>query len=101
MTKLVIAITRGLIRDSHTRRMVMFVLILLALVMLFAGATFLNNALLEQPKLLLCYWVVCAWLTVTASLLAIFDLLALRALAARERRKLRTEIFDEKSGRDV
>lgn len=95
MLKLAVAITRGLIRDSHTRRTVMFGLILAALVMLFAGATFLGNSLLEQPKLLLGYWAVCAWLTIAAALLAVFDMLALRAAAAREKRRLRAEILGE------
>ncbi len=75
----------------------MFIMLLVALVMLFVGSTFLNTMLLEKPVLLLGYWAVCAWLTFCALLLALYDMLVLRVAASRERRKLREEIL----GREI
>ena len=90
---LIIAITRGLVRSRQTRRMAMFVVMLAALLMLFAGATFLSGTLMEHPFVFICYWAVCGWLTMTAVLLALFDLLALRADAAREKRRLKAQML--------
>ena len=98
---LVIAITRGVIRSQQMRRSAMFVMLVIALILLFLGATFLNETLLERPALFLCYWAACAWLTLTAVLLALFDLLAVRAAAARERRRVKAEIFGARPGDDV
>lgn len=100
MTKLVIAITRGIVRDVHARRRAMFAITVAALVMLFVGAMFSSAAYVEHPVAMLCYWGVCAWLTLSAALLAVFDLLLVRAHAAREKRKLRAEIFGEKDEDD-
>ncbi|MEA3189100.1 MAG: hypothetical protein QOD99_2930 [Chthoniobacter sp.] len=90
---LAVAITRGLIRSQHTRRSVMFIVVLAALLMLFCGATFLSGLLEERRFAFVCYWAVCAWLTLAAILLAIFDLVAVRAAASRQRRELKKEIF--------
>ncbi len=85
---------RGLVRDQHTRRMTMFVVVLVALVLLFLGSTFLAPVL--DPKLrpgwFIFYWAVCAWVTVTAVLLAVFDLLLVRAAGQKERRSLAERI---------
>jgi hypothetical protein len=91
--KLVILITKGLIRDQHTRRMAMFVIVLAALAMLFAGATFLSDWLRAAPWWFLIYWAACAWLTFCAVLMALFDLLLVRARARRVRKELQHEIF--------
>jgi protein-S-isoprenylcysteine O-methyltransferase Ste14 len=73
--------TRGILRDEQTRRKVMFGTIFMAVVMLFCGATFLAPVLDPRIRLgwFVVYWLVCAWITVTAVLLAIFDLLLARA----------------------
>ncbi|GEM_PF-1422394 len=99
--RLVIAITRGLIRSQRTRRMTMFVMVMIALVLLFCGATFLSGLLAEHPFAFVIYWAVCAWLTLCAVLLAIFDMLAVRAMALRERRRLKEEIFRARDKNDV
>lgn len=91
--KLVIQITKGLIRDQHTRRMSIFIVLLVALIMLFLGGTFLSACLLARPLLFIGYWVVCAWLTFCATLLALYDMIVLRVAASRERRRLREEIL--------
>ncbi len=82
--------TRGLVRHQAARRKLMFWTVILAVVMLFCGATFLSPML--DPKLrpgwFVFYWLACAWVTVTAVLLAIFDLLLARIQARDERRAL-------------
>lgn len=75
----------------------MFLLLLVALIMLFLGSTFLNGSLMERPVLLLGFWALCAWLTFCALLLALYDMVMLRVAAARQRRRLREEIL----GKDV
>jgi len=60
---------------------------------LFVGATFLAGMLREAPVWFLLYWAVCAWLTVCSLLLALLDLLVVRAQARRARRELHHEIF--------
>ena len=46
---------RGLVRDQHTRRMTMFVIVILALVMLFLGSTVLAPALDAKAEGTLAY----------------------------------------------
>ena len=72
----------------------MFVIVIAALVLLFAGVTFLSGWLLENPMIFLIYWAVCAWLTLTTILLALYDLLATRADAQRESRNLVKEALE-------
>jgi hypothetical protein len=91
--KFILLITKGILHDQHTRRMTMFVILISALVLLFAGWTFLNGILIANPVWFIGYWAVCAWLTFSAFLLAIYDLIAIRIKAQRERRALREEIF--------
>ena len=88
-------ITRGLIFDRHTRRLVMFYTVLAALLMAFAGDVFLADWLREKLQRFAIYWMVCAWLTVLAALLAIYDLLLLRIEARALRRRMRKEILPE------
>ncbi len=75
----------------------MFFVMLSALVMLFFGATFLDGWLREHPVLFLFYWLACAWATLTAVLLALYDLLVIRAEVRRERRRLAAEILAKNS----
>lgn len=71
----------------------MFIVLLVSLVMLFLGGTFLNAPLLARPLLFIGYWAVCAWLTLCALLLALYDMIMLRVAASRERRRLKEEIL--------
>ncbi len=84
---------RGLLRDQTMRRKAMFWTVIVAVVMLFLGATFLAPWL--NPKVhagwFMLYWAACAWLTVTVVLLAIFDLLMVRVQARDEKRRLGRE----------
>jgi hypothetical protein len=88
---------RGLIRDQTTRRWAMFVALLVAMVMLFLGSTFLQGILSphEHPGWFVLFWLGCAWLTLTALLLALFDLLMTRARSRGAKRELR-EMFEQK-----
>ena len=88
---------RGLVRDQHTRRMTMFVVVLVAVVMLFLGSTFIAPVLDPhvRPGWFIFYWLVCAWLTATAVLLAMFDLLLVRAQGRAAKRSLAEKLDDE------
>jgi len=89
----VIQVTRGLVRDRNSRRNVMFALIIGAIAFAFAGSTFLREPLnpQEHPVGFLLFWIVCAWLTLAALLLAILDLLMVKLEARRAERGLREE----------
>ncbi len=86
--------TRGILRDRQTRRQVMFWTVIVAVVLLFLGATFLAPILdpRVRPGWFILYWLACAWITVTAVLLALFDLLQVRVQGRAERRRLAEEI---------
>ena len=93
----VIHATRGVIRDHNTRRNAMFILLVLALVLLFSGSTFLQGALNyhEHPIWFILFWLTCGWLTLTAMLLAMFDMLIVRLEARRAERRLRERLKAE------
>lgn len=93
MLKLILQISKGLIRDPATRRTVMFYAVLAALVMLFVGATLLWGLLVSNKWLFVFYWFACAWITILAAGLAMFDLLLVRAEARRARKRLEAEIM--------
>ncbi len=91
--KFIIQISKGLIRDQRARRMVMFYSILIALVMIFVGSvTFSKAWALEHPILFMGFWGACAWITLLAVLLALYDMLKVRGEAQRERRRLEREL---------
>jgi hypothetical protein len=93
----VVHATRGIIRDHNTRRKAMFILLVAALVLLFSGSTFLQGPLnhLEHPLWFILFWLTCAWLTLTAMLLAILDMLIVRLEARRAERALRQRLKSE------
>ena len=89
----VIQTTGGLVRDRNSRRNAMFALIIGAISFAFAGSTFLREPLNphEHPVGFLLFWIVCAWLTLAALLLAILDLLMVKLEARRGERGSREE----------
>jgi protein-S-isoprenylcysteine O-methyltransferase Ste14 len=95
--------TRGLLRDQNTRRMTMFAAVIVALVMLFCGSTFLAPMLdpLLRPGWFIFYWFACAWITVLAALLAVFDLLLVRAQARAAKRALEQKISPPPEANDA
>ncbi len=82
---------RGIIRDQKTRRRVMLILIVAALLMLVSGSTFLRGVIdpHEYTGRFMLFWLACAWLAVSALLLAVFDVLMVRAEARAAARLLR------------
>ena len=94
---------RGLLRDQTMRRKTMFWTVIVALVMLFCGATFLAPVLdpKTRPGWFIFYWLACAWVTVTVVLLAIFDLLLVRVQARDEKRVLARKIEETRQSEDA
>jgi hypothetical protein len=89
--KFIIQVSKGLIRSHQTRRHLMFYSVLLALVMVFAGSTFLGPDRHEHPLIFLGYWGVCSWITLLTVLLALYDMVKVRAEAQRAQRLLQQE----------
>ena len=94
---------RGLVRDQTMRRKAMFWTVLVAVGMLFLGATFLAPVLNspENRAWFVLYWLACAWVTITVFLLAIFDLLMVRAEARATRRELAKKLTKANSPNDA
>jgi hypothetical protein len=88
---------RGLIRDQTSRRWTMFVTLVMAMLMLFAGSTFLEPLLAprEHPAWFILFWLGCAWFTLTALGLALFDLLIVRARSRTAKSDLRETLEQE------
>jgi protein-S-isoprenylcysteine O-methyltransferase Ste14 len=91
--------TRGVIRNQTTRRKTMFTVLVIALVLLFCGSTFLASMLnpQEHPVRFILFWFICAWLTLTAILLAVFDLLTVRLEARNAQRSLQGKFSQTKT----
>jgi hypothetical protein len=98
-TSFIVHATRGVIRDQQTRRKAMVLLLVIALALLLLGATALAPLLNPREHLIgtLVFWLACIWLTLTALLLALFDLLVVRLQARRARRGLREKLRSGKS----
>src|SRR5260370_17740934 len=81
----VVHATRGVIRNQTTRRKTMFTVLVIALVLLFSGSTFLASMLnpQEHPIRFILFWFICAWLTLTAISLAVFDFLMGKLVAPK------------------
>jgi cytochrome bd-type quinol oxidase subunit 2 len=86
--------TRGLIRDRAMRRKVIAILLTVAVVMVLAGSTFFRVPLNPREHFgwFALFWLACAWFTITSLLLAVFDLLLLRAEGRAARRALRERV---------
>ena len=91
----VVRYTRGLILDQHLRRLTMFYVIIAAMLMAFGGEVFLGGWLRQNPWRFLGYYLTCAWLTIAAALLAIYDLLMIRLQHRFIRRRLRTDLLGD------
>ena len=94
MVPFTIHATRGLLRDQRARRKIMAMSLLLAVVFPVAGLTLLRPWLdpHEHPLRFILYWLACAWETVLVLLLALLDLLLVRAQARAARKALREQI---------
>lgn len=89
--------TRGIVRDRRTRRSAMFGVVLLALMMMVGGSTFLATLLdpREHPARFIVFWIACAWVTISALLLAVFDALMVRRDGRVLRENLRRQFSDD------
>jgi hypothetical protein len=85
--------TRGVLRDPGSRRKTMAISIVVALILVVTGLTVLRAPLdpHQHPVRFIIFWFACAWITVTALLLALLDILLVRAEARRASQKLREE----------
>ena len=74
--------------------------LLVALLILFVGSTMLASILRSAHPAVwfILFWFFCAWLTLTAVLLALFDLLLVRAQARRAKRLLSESIAASQAG---
>ena len=88
--------TRGLLRDPKLRRIMMAITVAIAVVMLATGLTVLRSWLdpHEHPWRFIFFWFACAWQTLLAILLALFDLLLVRAEARAARKAVREHAAD-------
>jgi hypothetical protein len=96
-----IQVTRGLLRDERSRRKTMGISLIIAVVMVAAGLTVLRSWLNphEHPWRFIFFWFACAWETLLVLLLALLDLLLLRA-QARSARKAFQEEVSKRTGPD-
>lgn len=101
MFKTILLLTKGIIRDQVLRRKLMFWIMLTALGMLFGGSVWLTDQWARQnPWLAIGFWAVCAWLTITAMLLALMDILLLRAMHRAARRAIEKELAENHAKRE-
>ena len=93
MVPFTIQVTRGLLRDERSRRKTMGISLLIALIMLVTGLTVLRPWLNphEHPWRFIFFWFACAWETLLVLLLALLDLLLIRAQARAARKAFREE----------
>jgi hypothetical protein len=91
MVPFTIHATRGLLRDQSTRRKTMTITLLAAIIMLVAGLTVLRPWLNphEHPWRFILFWFACAWDTLLVLLLALLDMLVIRANARAAQRQFR------------
>ena len=96
MFRLVILLSKGILRVQRTRRLAMLWLVGSAVVMLFLGSLLLSDTWARaHPWLYFFYWVACGWLTLTGVLLALLDILLLRAAARAMRRQLERQFVEK------
>jgi len=79
----------------------MFYTALAAMLMVFTGAVLIDPTLRSHPLLFLGYWGACAWLTLATALLAVFDLLVVRAAARAARRELERRLTSQDDDPDA
>ena len=94
MVSFTAAATRGLIREPRVRRKMMIGAILIAATLALCGVTLLADFLSprERPLWFIGYWLGCAWMTLLAILLSVFDLLMARAQARALDKILRDQL---------
>ena len=86
-------VSKGLVRDQGMRRNAMMWLVMSAVVILFIGAVFIDAYLRQHPLIFAIYWLACAWLTMSAVLLALFDILLQYAKGRAFRQAMTKELL--------
>jgi hypothetical protein len=99
---MILLLTKGLIRDQVARRKLMFWIMLACVVMVAAGWLFFSDELWmrQHPWTAIGFWAVCGWLLLTAMLLALLDILAVRAMHRAARRALEKRLLEEESNKE-
>lgn len=93
MFRAILLLTKGLLRDTRLRRNVMLWIMAAALVMLFLGSWLMPDDWARKHfAIFFLYWAACGWLTLTGVLLAVFDMLVIRAAAKAMRRRIEEDI---------
>ena len=97
MVPFTIQATQGLLRDQRTRRAIMAICLVVVLVIVVCGLTLFRSWLdpHEHPVRFILYWLACGWQTILVLLLALLDLLLVRAQARAARKALREEVKQE------
>jgi hypothetical protein len=89
----ILQLTRAIIGDSRSRRSMMFYSSLGSVVMVFVGAVVIDGTLRQHLIAFVLWWAACAWLMLASLLLAVFDILLIRAAGRRARRDLARTIL--------
>jgi hypothetical protein len=94
MAPFTIHAAKGLLRDPKMRRVMMSISIVLSAILLVIGLTGFRSWLdpHEHTWRFVLFWLVCAWQTLLAILLALFDLLLTRSQDRAARKALREEL---------
>ena len=93
MFRTILLLSKGVLRDTRLRRNVMLWVMGTALVMLFLGSWLMSDDWARKHfALFFLYWAACGWLTLTGVLLAVFDMLMIRAAGKAMRRRIETDI---------
>jgi uncharacterized membrane protein YedE/YeeE len=102
MVPFTIHATLGLLRDQGSRRKMMMIFLIIALALVLAGFTVLSPWLEphEHPWRFILYWLVCGWQTLLILLLALLDILVVRA-QARATRKAFREQYSKEAGSET
>ena len=101
MVPFTVQLTRGLLRDERSRRKTMGLSLVIAVTMMVAGLTVLQPWLNwhEHPWRFIFFWFACAWEIILVLLLALLDILLVRAKAREAQKVLRKE-FSERGTPD-
>ena len=95
MFRIIILLSKAIVRDQRLRRQCMLWLVGVAVVMIFLGSLLSESWARAHVGLFAVYWVVCGWLTLTGVLLALLDILVIRAAGRATRRLLERQFAEE------
>ena len=93
MFRVILLLSKSVLRDTRLRRNVMLWVMAVAMGMLFLGSWLMSDEWARKHvALYFAYWAACGWLTLTGLLLAVFDMLVIRAMAKAMRRRIEEDI---------